>query len=261
VSIVLPRFFDANCMVGRYNLFRSGSFYTKERLLQEMTYYGISDALVFHAVSMENSPPLGNQLILKEVENAPSLHPVWSLLPSISGEMGPVESIVKDMKRFGVRVVRLFPLQFHFNLDDWCFSEIFDLLSEHKIPVIIDYFDPIAPHADRTDWQSVVSACRRYPGLPIIVTEFRFRTNRRLYQAMDKCPNLHIELSALWLFRAVEFICRKFGADRLLFGTRLPIRDPACSLGMVNYAMISEDEKEMVAGENLSRLMEGVRYD
>jgi len=220
-----------------------------------MAYYGISDALVFHAVSMENSPQHGNELIMKEVAETPSLHPVWSLLPTISTEVGQVRSYLDEMLGHNVRIVRLFPLQFHFDLDDWCLGEILSMLSEHKIPVIIDFFDPITPHADRTDWGSVVSVCRRYPDLPIIVTEFRFRTNRRLYQAMDKCPNLNIELSGLWLFRAVEFICRKFGADRLLFGSRLPIRDPSCSLGMVNYAMISEDEKEMVAGRNLSRLM------
>lgn len=251
----LIKFFDANCMVGRYNLFRSGSFYTKERLLQEMEYYDISDALVFHAVSMENSPQLGNQLILEGVADAPALHPVWSLLPTVSVERGQVGSFADEMRKHNIRIVRLFPLQFHFSLDNWCLGDIFDMLSERKIPVIIDYFDPITPHADRTDWQSIVSVCRRYPELPIIASEFRFRTNRRLYRAMEKCPNLHIELSGLWLFRAVEFICREFGADRLLFGTRLPIRDPSCSLGMVNYAMISEEEKEMVAGRNISRLM------
>jgi len=250
----LPRFFDANCMLGRYNLFRSRSFYAKERLLQQMSYYGISDALVFHAVSMENSSTLGNQLILKEVADTPSLHPVWSLLPTIS-EGGQVGRFVNEMRKHNIRILRLFPLQFHFSLDDWCLGDIFDTLSERKIPVIIDYFDPLTPHADRTDWPSLVSVCRRYPELPIIASEFRFRTNRRLYKAMEKCPNLRLELSGLWLFRAVEFLCREFGADRLLFGTRLPIRDPSCSLGMVNYAMISEEEKEMVAGKNLARLM------
>ncbi|MHA1832766.1 MAG: amidohydrolase family protein [Candidatus Baldrarchaeia archaeon] len=169
--------------------------------------------------------------------------------------------MVKEMQKYDVRVIRLFPLQFHFDLDDWCMGETFEILSDHKIPVIIDYFDSFMPHADRTDWRSVVNLCCRYPELPVIVTEFRFRTNRRFYQAMDKCPNLHIELSALWLFRSVESICRKFGAERILFGTRLPIRDPSCALGMVNYAMISEEEKKLVAGENLRKLMEGVRYE
>ena len=127
----MPRFFDVNCMLGRYNLFNSESFYTKERLLQEMAYYGISDALVFHAVSMENSPQLGNQLIMKEVADTPSLHPVWSLLPTISAERGRVRSYLDEMQEHNVRIVRLFPLQFHFDLDDWCFGEVFDMLSEN----------------------------------------------------------------------------------------------------------------------------------
>ncbi len=254
-------FFDANSMIGRYNLFRPGSFYTKERLLREMEYYGISEALVFHAVSMENSPQIGNQLTLKELVDTPFLHPVWTLLPAVPSETSPPEVMVQEMQRFNVRVARLFPLQFHFDLDDWCLGEVLESLSNRRIPVIIDYFDSFMPHSDRTDWRSVVEVCRRHPDLPVIITEFRFRTNRRLYQAMDKCPNLYIELSALWLFRAVESICRRFGAERLIFGTRLPIRDPSCALGMVNYAMISEEEKEMVAGKNLRKLMEALRHD
>jgi len=257
----LVRFFDTNCMVGRYNIFRPGSFYTSEQLLQEMEYYGISEALIFHAVSMENSPQLGNKLTLREVSYGPSLHPVWTFLPSVPNETSPPEAMVEEMKKANAYVARLFPLQFHFDLDDWCLGEVLELLSEHRIPVIIDYFDSFMPHADRTDWRSVVDVCRRYPNLPVIVTEFRFRTNRRLYQALEKCQNLHIELSALWLFRSVESICQRFGPERLLFGTRLPIRDPSCALGMVNYAMISEEEKEMVASKNLRKLMEGVRYD
>lgn len=253
-------FFDANCMVGRYNLFQPGSFYTKERLIEEMEYYGIKEALVFHAVSMENSPNLGNQLTLKETVNAPSLHPVWTFLPPVPDELSPPEALVGEMKKFNIRAARLFPLQFHFDLDDWCMGEVFETLSHHRIPVIIDYFEPFVPHADRVDWKAVLEVCRRYPDLPVIVTEFRFRTNRRLYQALDSCSNLFIELSALWLFKAVESICRKFGAERLLFGTRLPIRDPSCALGMVNYAMVSEEEKEMVASKNLRRLLERVRY-
>jgi predicted TIM-barrel fold metal-dependent hydrolase len=245
-------------MIARYNLFRPGSFHTKERLLQEMEYYGISEALVFHAVSMENSPQLGNQLVIGETANAPSLHPVWSILPPVSGEMYSPEDMVLEMQRSNVHVIRLFPNHYHFDLRDWCLDEVFDVLSEHRIPVMIDYIDPLMRGDDRTDWESVIKVCKGYPELPVIVTEFRFRTNRRLYQAMDKCPNLHVELSALWLFRAIESICRKFGAERIVFGTRLPIRDPSCALGMVNYAMISEEEKQMVAGDNLRDLMEGV---
>ena len=254
------KFFDANCMIGRYNRFRLGSFYTRDRLLQEIEYYGISEALIFHAVSMENSPKLGNELTLKECHDNPSFHPVWALLPSATDETTSPKTMVKEMQRFNVRVARLFPLQYHFELDDWCLGEVLEELSRHRIPVIIDYFDSFLPHADRTNWRAVVNLCLRHPDLPVIVTEFRFRTNRRLYQALGKCENLLIELSALWLFRAVESICRKFGAQRLLFGTRLPIRDPSCALGMVNYAMISEEEKKLVAGGNLRRLMEGVRY-
>ncbi|MGQ9515374.1 MAG: amidohydrolase family protein [Thermoproteota archaeon] len=253
------KFFDSNCMVGRYNIFRTGSFYTRERLLQEMSYYGISEALIFHAVAMENSPRIGNQLTIEETKGSAFLHPCWSFLPPVTNETSPPDVLIGEMRRYGIKVLRLFPSQYHFDLEDWCLGESFRLFSDFRIPIIIDFADSTMSNVDLTNWSSLVNICQNYPDLPVIVTEFRFRTNRRLYQALERCQNLHVELSALWLFRSVEDICRRFGPERILFGTRLPIRDPSCALGMVNYASISEEEKEMVAGKNLRKLMDGVR--
>jgi len=253
-------FFDSNCMIGRYNAFRQGSFYSKERLIQEMRYYGISEALVFHAVSMESSPRIGNKLIVEETLDNSFLHPSWSFLPPATGETDPPKSLVEGMRKHEIKVLRIFPSQYHFDLDDWCLGESLRIFSELRIPIIVDYAESFMSRVDLTDWSSLVNICKMYPDLPVVVTEFRFRTNRRLYQALESCPNLHVELSALWLFRSVEDICRRFGAERILFGTRLPIRDPSCALGMVNYAMVSEEEKQMVASKNLRKLMEGVRY-
>ncbi|MBO3803438.1 MAG: amidohydrolase family protein [Candidatus Brockarchaeota archaeon] len=253
------RFFDSNCMIGRHNIFRPGSFHSKDRLLEEMGYYGISDALVFHSVAMENSPRMGNELAVEETFGAPCLRPSWSFMPPVTGETDPPEAFVREMRKHGVKVLRLFPSQYHFDFDDRSLGESLRLFSELRIPIIVDYAESTMSQVDLADWKSVVETCQTYPDLPVIVTEFRFRTNRRLYQALESCPNLRVELSALWLFRSVEDICRRFGAERILFGTRMPIRDPSCALGMVNYAMVSEEEKRMVAGDNLRRLMEGVR--
>ena len=52
---------------------------------------------------------------------------------------------------------------------------------------------------------------------------------------------------------------REFGAERLLFGSFLPVSDPLVPIGMVLDADLSEEEKRLIAGDNLRRLLEGVR--
>jgi predicted TIM-barrel fold metal-dependent hydrolase len=70
-------------------------------------------------------------------------------------------------------------------------------------------------------------------------------------------------------YLVVEDICKRFGADRIIFGTYYygllsgtpasPLLVPSCvpssSRAMVTYADISEEEKGMVAGGNLRRLL------
>jgi len=225
-----------------------------------MKYHDISEALIFHAVSMEHSPQPGNQLTLKEAQKSPLLHPVWSFLPPRTGETPPPEAMVKEMQQVGSRVSRLFPKRLHFDLEDWCMDNTFEILSKHKIPVIIDFWKE-SQFEEQTDWKALYSLCSRYPNLSVISTEFRTFTNRRMYQVMEKCPNLHLEISPLWSpFRLIEDLCKEFGAERLIFGTRMPIRNPATTIGLINYTLISEEEKALIAAKNLQKLMRGVHY-
>jgi hypothetical protein len=252
-------------MVGRYSRYNPRSFYETERLLEELKYYGISDALIFHSLSMEHSPKPGNQYTLRESLKHPNLHPVWSFLPLSCGETSEPKVILENMRNANSRVARLFPRRFYFDLEDLLLDGSFEVFAKHRIPVIIDFLGP--PHLSsnmpsQIEWKKVFEVCQSYPDLPVIVSEFRTWSNRRMYQFMEKCPNLHVEISSLWSpFRLIEDLCRRFGAKRLIFGTRLPIRNPAGTLGMVNYSLISESEKRLIAGENLQKLMEAVCFD
>jgi hypothetical protein len=40
----------------------------------------------------------------------------------------------------------------------------------------------------------------------------------------------------------------------------MPVMNPAARIGVISYSMISDDEKALVAGQNLKRLMENVCF-
>lgn len=255
------RFFDAHCYVGRYKTFRAGSFYSTEDLLDQMDYFGISEALITHAMSREHHPIDGNAAALEEAAKSRRLHASWSLLPTASKEMPPPSDLVPAMIAQGVGAVKLFPAMYTFVTSEWCIGEVLDVLEEYRVPTFIDPDRELDTwDADRFDWDGIDALCRSHPALPVILQEARFRSsNRVLYQLLEKHPNLHLELSGYWAHHAVEFITREFGARRLLFGTRLPVRDPACALGQVAYANIPEEDKRLVAGNNVRDLLAGVK--
>jgi predicted TIM-barrel fold metal-dependent hydrolase len=76
---------------------------------------------------------------------------------------------------------------------------------------------------------------------------------------MRDCPNVHIETSNLVGQGYIESVVREFGAQRLLYGSFLPVNDPFAAAGMLVDADIAESDKLLIASGNIRRLMGDVK--
>jgi predicted TIM-barrel fold metal-dependent hydrolase len=255
-----PALFDANCTVGRHLRLQAGGPHTASDLLEEMDRCGIAEALVLHAFGRENHPADGNGRIAREVSASPRLHPVWSALPAAGRDEQPApDEFLRRLRRHRIAAVALFPRQFRFNLDDWCVDAFLEPLAAAGVPVFLNPNErgpACGWQQDQTDWPAVVALCRRWPDLPAIVSEFRIRQSQRvLYRAFDACPNLRLELSGYWLHRGIEYLARTWGAHRLLFGSNWPTFGPHMSVATLMNAEIGDDERRLIGGDNLRRLI------
>jgi len=253
-------FFDSHCYVGRYKTFREGSFYKTEDLLKWMDYYGIAEALVTHSMSREHHPVDGNSAVMAEINGRANLHPSWAALPPASRELPSPRELVAGMISRGVRAMKLFYASYTFPISEWCIGGLLDELEAHRIPTFLDPDAELCTwNQDTFDWNGVDALCAAHPELPVILSEARFRcSNRLMYQLLERHPNLRIEISGFWAYHGIEFITREFGSHRLIFGTRMPYRDPACAIGQVVYSDISDEGKRRIAGDNLRALLGGV---
>jgi hypothetical protein len=270
-------FFDANCMFGRpcygsvikVGEHTWGPFIKKQQLLQEMKYYEIKEALVYHAMAKEYDPVTGNNMLLQQIKGEKALHACWTALPPYTEEIPPPEEFVKDMISRGVRAVRVFPNHYEqggygmwsrhkrFYLSEWSMGSLFSVFEDHRIPVFLD-FDTGEPYDDRTDWDKVYEICRNHPKMPVVLVHFGWRVNRSLYALLAQCDNFYWEFSGTWLYRIIESVCKRFGSEHTLFGSYMPYNMPGVNLMMVTYADISEEEKKNIAGDNLRRLLKNV---
>lgn len=249
-------YFDACCYLGRHVHMTEGQPETPEDIIDAMDHYGIHEALVIDVLSREANPSAGNRRILELTKKHPRLHPAWSVLMTHSDEFPRPEELVAQMEQHGVGAVFIFYGQFDVRLDDWGIDDLLMVLEDSRVPVFLCPVNWRAPHIDATDWTNVVRICRKFPKLPVIVTESRiYKSQRAVYAALDACPNLKIDVSALWLHRRVEFICRKWGAERLIWGSQLPERTPGVPIMQINYSDISLEELKLIAGENMRNLL------
>lgn len=249
-------YFDACCILGQSLRFGPHHPCTATQLLEEMDHYGIHEALVLDSMSVATNPMLGNQRILEVTRDEPRLHPAWALFLPSSREFPPPEEIIAQMREGGVGAAWLFYKHFLLPLADWATDELLDPLAEARVPLFLSPDSNLEGYSDRTDWSDVVALCKRHPKLPVIVSENRiYRSQRALYEALNACPNLHLDLSSVWLHHRIEFICREFGASRLVWASHLPERTPGTPLMQLNYSDISEEELAQIAGGNLRRMM------
>lgn len=252
------RLLDANATIGR-SMIRP-PIVTPEDLLAEMDHLGIDEAIVTHVLQREHHPAVGNRLVLTELADHNRLHPAWTFLPDYARELPPAGSYVPEMLAAGVRVAKIYPQAYFTPLVDWMPDALFPALERHRVPTFVCPDLPMQGARDALERNALRRLCLDHPELPVIAGEYRIRTELRpLYRLMDQCPNFHLELSGLWGHRAIEFICRTWGPERLVFGTNLPNRDGGSTIAQLMYAEIDESAKINVAGGNLRRLIDAVR--
>jgi predicted TIM-barrel fold metal-dependent hydrolase len=240
-------FIDCNCMIGRRAFREPGTIYKTEEFLRELEYHNIAGALVHHAFSVELNQAYGNRALLSECAKSTRLFPCWVVLPDHVGEMPPANQLVAEMLRQNVRAARVFPRMHGFSLDAVRSCGLSAAMEREGIVLII-------PTAE-TDFGALGALCMAHPLLPVIVTGIAWGTDRQLFPLLERCENLHVETSSYQGHNSIEIAARRFGARRLLFGTGLPHMSPGAAKANIIYARISDDEKRMIAGGNLLRLI------
>src|SRR5262249_36013709 len=92
-------FFDCNCAFGPFRtpVFRFAR--TADELLEEMDFSNIDRALVYHTAMRYDHPVVGNELVVKETDGRPRLLATWAILPSQTGELPALETLLRQMQR------------------------------------------------------------------------------------------------------------------------------------------------------------------
>ncbi len=240
-------FFDSNCCFGKLSVPIPKSLETSKELIKTMNRFNIDNALVYHSFSREYNPAVGNQKLLEEIGKYKNLYPCWVLFPHYTGEMPVSEELIYVILEKGIRAVRIFPKAHNWTLTEWSAGVLLNILEERNIPLFIDF--------EETNFDQLYSICSRYPNLPVVLTRAPFRLNRDIYALLSETPNLCIDTSFFQFYYGIEDVCKKFGANRLLFGSATPFFNPVPLIMVVKYARISKEEKAMIAGENLMQLL------
>ncbi|MFC1526162.1 amidohydrolase family protein, partial [Candidatus Latescibacterota bacterium] len=194
-------------------------------------------------------PVSGNALVDPYTDVSRGIFACRAVLPPATDEPVGLPGGMADLLP---GAVRLFPQSHRYLMNRVVWDGLLDELTDKRVPVLLS-----TEHG--TNWDQVYELLRDYPELTCVICDIgTWSMDRYTYPLLKAYPNVHIETSMLSMEDGgVEAMVRRFGAERLVFGTGFPRRYAEASTLQLTHADISDADKQAVAADNMLRLIRG----
>lgn len=117
-------------------------------------------------------------------------------------------------------------------------------------------------HPNSWDLSEFDALCPRYPEMTFVA--FHCGSSYAVADAaIDKAkkyPNFRAEITLTPVCMGIiDYLVAGCGADKVLYGSDLPMRDPRQQLGWVVYSRMAVEDKKKVLGENTQQMLDKIR--
>lgn len=226
---------------------------TFAELCSAMRNSGIDGGLIRCGYSTTVGVVYGNNMVAADVNSKQaadfSMWGVWNIIPPHTNEIPSPEKLPEEMAKNKIAALYLNPKEQRFVPNRISIGAYLKMAEERKIPVILNTCHGLT-------MAQIGDIMEMYPKLTAIVGDTDCWPNaRRLYPLAYSYENLYLDLSYVMDDQGVEDMTRRFGADRILFGTSFPERYTGSVMAMVRAAEISEEDRAKIFGGNLERLI------
>ena len=246
-------YIDINAFVGK--TLKAKTFFEDVPGLQaEMARVGINRAYVFHSRAQWSDMRQGNADLLEAIKGHDNLIPVMVGSPLVDQEHGGRTGLLQTIKQNNIGAIRLAAGSMVHSLAAWNMRKLFDILSEIHLPVLIDGLDMGA-----NGYNQVFDLCHTFPQVPVILVTPGYRSTRMQYSIWEQCDNFYVDTSLFIANREIEDVVKYFGAEKILFGSRMPYLEPGTFMGRIAYADISPADKAKIASGNILALAENIK--
>ena len=165
-----------------------------------------------------------------------------------------LEYCVEELNMRGLK------LSFTVKATDPTLFPIVDKAAELKIPILFHAFmgRDTRPERDgrfpgESDAMEIAELARRFPEAMIIMAHFNLGDWEYGIKAVKSTPNIYLCTSGSGIDAdSTEMAVREVGAERVIFGTDNSIY---ASLGKIYGAHISDQDRRLILGENLLKLL------
>jgi len=250
-------FFDCNATYGIFSVPPNERADTVDDLIKEMEWCDIHSALVRHAAMIDESPEVGNPLLIEQISQHKNLEPSWAILPPQTGELGTIDQFISSMAENRVKTLWAFPSKHRFLLNGTTFGVLFEEMIKQNIPLFLERSES---SGGLEGWGLIENILGDFPALTLIAVGHGCWGEDRYFRPMiEKYENMYIDTSRYELDGGIASFCNKYGPNRMIFGTHFPYTSMGGSTMTLIHADIPHDTKVAIAGGNLRRILDEVK--
>jgi hypothetical protein len=214
---------------------------TLDGIVRDMDRLGVERACVFGFTGVTSDEQPGNDAVIEAVRRYPERFVGFTMLNPHRGRDEMLRELARCQAQ-GLRGIKLIP-HYQGYPTEGALIDVACQWAHERRQIILNH-----------DWGSLAQVERLVSTYPDACF-FTGHSTAAYAGIMKRHANLYVCSCPLLQPRACENLVAAIGADRLMFGSDLQDLPIAWGLGPILFARLSPDDKRLILGENLRRIL------
>ena len=242
------KYFEVFASVGRKKVPSMDHPHSPEALLEDMKYARIHGAALVANSAIDYSFIYGNNEALSLAETSPRLFPLAAVASTAPLESGDKDYFNTVLDHGARGLVLPHAWTYRASIRPKSIKPMVEALLAHNLPLII------TNAADSARLEECGAIAEAYPELPILMQGTTWGSGRVFWDVMERYQNLHFEIASIHINNILEYTKNYLGIERALYSSSWPIKSMGALKSLIEYADLSEADKDLVAHGNACRL-------
>jgi predicted TIM-barrel fold metal-dependent hydrolase len=218
-------------------------------MIRLMDRVGVEKICISSFLSIGPDCKAGNDLVAEAVRKYPNRFIGYGVV-----NPNRPQEIDAELRRcfdgIGMKAIKLHPATHQYPIDKSAFKAVFEFAASKGLPILSH------------EWGSPEFLDRlstKHPEVSFIIAHMGFWNGRGDFAYADvvnRHKNVYVDLAYSNVFyQALERLVAIVGATKILFGSDFPLHDLSYHLGRLVSARLSNEEKQMILGLNMLRVL------
>ncbi len=171
------------------------------------------------------------------------------------------EDLRRCHEQYRMKGIRLYPNYHQYRLDSRPARELLTECARRGliVQIVLSLEDTRTQHplvrVSPVDPQSLMPAVQRLPRLPIVLLNSFRETPTGKLESLCRAGRVYVELATLERAAGLERLLTTIPADRICYGSNVPLYYPSAARLKLNSAQIGQLQRKQIASENAESLL------